>query len=99
MRREKRRVRARGRDDISLSKPEGASPLVPTPSDRLSFPVPRPLPSRALALDRDADAVPGGTTEYSTVQIANEEWSPGARPPAAARSLSRRRRTREKSRC
>ena len=37
-----------------------------------------------------AGAVPSGTTEYTNVQIANEEWSPGTSPSFLPRNATRR---------
>ena len=54
------------RAQIALDRPD---PNLRSALTRLS---PYPFPSLLAA------AVPGGTTEYGSVQIANDEWSPGA---------------------
>jgi len=45
---------------------------------------------RLTILPFHAGAVPSGTTEYTNVQIANEEWSPGTSPSFLPRNAPRR---------
>ena len=59
--------------------PHRARALAPSPTCRPTV--------RLTILPFHAGAVPSGTTEYTNVQIANEEWSPGTSPSFLPRNL------------
>ena len=62
--------------------PHRACALAPSPTCRPTV--------RLTILPFHAGAVPSGTTEYTNVQIANEEWSPGTSPSFLPRNAPRR---------
>lgn len=62
--------------------PHRARALAPSPTCRPTV--------RLTILPFHAGAVPSGTTEYTNVQIANEEWSPGTSPSFLPRNAPRR---------
>ena len=62
--------------------PHRACALAPSPTCRPTV--------RLTILPFHAGAVPSGTTEYTNVQIANEEWSPGTSPSYLPQNAPRR---------
>ena len=62
--------------------PHRACALAPSPTCRPTV--------RLTILPFHAGAVPSGTTEYTNVQIANEEWSPGTSPSFLPQNAPRR---------